>query len=63
MFYITPCTCAGDHFYKENPSLSLEEQMITAVPDVKSRQLQNDDEFVVVACDGIWYYMYMYIHV
>jgi protein phosphatase 1G len=44
----------GDHFYKENSGLSLEEQMITALPDVRSRSLQSDDEFIVLACDGIW---------
>ncbi|CAI8019978.1 Protein phosphatase 1G [Geodia barretti] len=44
----------GDHFYKENSELSLEEQMITALPDVQSRSLQTEDEFVVLACDGIW---------
>ncbi len=45
----------GDHFYKENEALTLEEQMITAMPDVQSRTLTDDDEFFVVACDGIWY--------
>ena len=45
---------AGDHFYKENGALALEQQMITAMPDVQSRSLQPDDEFVVLACDGIW---------
>ena len=51
------CTrvCKGDHFYKENKSLPLEEQMITAMPDIQTRVLTDDDEFFVVACDGIWY--------
>jgi len=44
----------GDHFYKENQSLPLEEQMITAMPDVRTRTITEDDEFFVVACDGIW---------
>ena len=48
-------SCAGDHFYKENQSLPLEEQMITAMPDVRMRAITEDDEFFVVACDGIWY--------
>ena len=48
-------SCAGDHFYKENQSLPLEEQMITAMPDVRTRTITEDDEFFVVACDGIWY--------
>ena len=28
--------------------------MITALPDVRVRPLTEDDEFVVIACDGIW---------
>lgn len=47
--------CKGDHFYKENKSLPLEEQMITAMPDIQTRILTDDDEFFIVACDGIWY--------
>ena len=45
---------AGDHFYKENDSLPLEEQMISALPDVQTRTLTGEDEFIVIACDGIW---------
>ncbi len=46
----------GDHAYKDNTSVSDREQMITALPDVKtlSLELQND-KFMVIACDGIWY--------
>uniref|UniRef100_H2YEF5 protein-serine/threonine phosphatase n=1 Tax=Ciona savignyi TaxID=51511 RepID=H2YEF5_CIOSA len=44
----------GDHCYKANPDLPLEEQMITAVPDVTSVKLEHTDEFLVLACDGIW---------
>lgn len=44
----------GDHFYKKNKDLSLEEQMITAMPDIKKVTLQDGDEFMVLACDGIW---------
>ena len=44
----------GDHFYKENFSLSLEDQMISAMPDIKSVPLTDDNDFIVFACDGIW---------
>ncbi|XP_064411522.1 protein phosphatase 1G [Latimeria chalumnae] len=44
----------GDHFYKRNKSLPPEEQMICAMPDVKVLPLNNDHEFMVIACDGIW---------
>ena len=49
------CSClAGDHAYKRNTDLPLSEQMITALPDVKSLTLTDEDEFMVIACDGIW---------
>lgn len=44
----------GDHSYKRNDQLSLEEQMITALPDIQVIDLQPEDEFIVIACDGIW---------
>ena len=44
----------GDHSYKVNRELPLEEQMITALPDVKEIELTDEDDFIVLACDGIW---------
>lgn len=44
----------GDHSYKKNDQLPLEEQMITALPDINIIDLQPEDEFIVIACDGIW---------
>lgn len=44
----------GDHSYKQTASLSLKEQMITALPDVETLTLTPADEFIVIACDGIW---------
>ncbi|KAJ8264583.1 hypothetical protein GJAV_G00150970 [Gymnothorax javanicus] len=44
----------GDHFYKRNKALPPEEQMISAMPDVKVLTLNEDHDFMVVACDGIW---------
>lgn len=44
----------GDHSYKLQSELSAHEQQITAVPDVKQTQLTEADEFMVIACDGIW---------
>uniref|UniRef100_A0A7S2R9R5 PPM-type phosphatase domain-containing protein n=1 Tax=Rhizochromulina marina TaxID=1034831 RepID=A0A7S2R9R5_9STRA len=43
----------GDLKYKQSP-VSPAEQMITAEPDVKHVDLQPDDEFMILACDGIW---------
>nr|CAB3265081.1 protein phosphatase 1G-like [Phallusia mammillata] len=44
----------GDHCYKTNKNLPLEEQMISALPDIRSVELKPGDEFMVLACDGIW---------
>uniref|UniRef100_A0A7N8WSS3 Protein phosphatase 1G n=1 Tax=Mastacembelus armatus TaxID=205130 RepID=A0A7N8WSS3_9TELE len=44
----------GDHFYKRNKILPPEEQMISAMPDVKVLTLNEDHDFMVIACDGIW---------
>ncbi|XP_017274109.1 protein phosphatase 1G isoform X2 [Kryptolebias marmoratus] len=44
----------GDHFYKRNKSLPPEEQMISAMPDVKVLTLNEEHDFMVIACDGIW---------
>ncbi|KAG5673705.1 putative protein phosphatase 2C 61 [Polypedilum vanderplanki] len=47
----------GDHGYKNNKSLPPEEQMITAMPDLKKITLEPEDDFMILACDGIWNYM------
>ncbi|XP_046964799.1 probable protein phosphatase CG10417 isoform X3 [Vanessa cardui] len=48
----------GDHSYKQNKDLDAKEQMITALPDVKTLTIESTkDQFMVLACDGIWNYM------
>ncbi|KAH8030100.1 hypothetical protein HPB51_006532 [Rhipicephalus microplus] len=45
----------GDHAYKRNKDLELRDQMITALPDIKALEIDPaTDEFMVLACDGIW---------
>ncbi|TCD66613.1 Protein phosphatase 2C 2 [Steccherinum ochraceum] len=44
----------GDFEYKKNPSLPAEAQIITCDPDFIEHQITEEDEFLVVACDGIW---------
>eukprot|EP01065_Artemidia_motanka_P014504 TRINITY_DN18421_c5_g1_i1.p1 TRINITY_DN18421_c5_g1~~TRINITY_DN18421_c5_g1_i1.p1 ORF type:complete len:298 (+),score=72.25 TRINITY_DN18421_c5_g1_i1:136-1029(+) len=44
----------GDFDFKQNKSIAAEDQAISAKPDVVTKQLQKEDEFVVLACDGIW---------
>ncbi|XP_077284941.1 putative protein phosphatase CG10417 isoform X2 [Arctopsyche grandis] len=48
----------GDLGYKQNKSLGVKEQMITAFPDVKTLTINREtDKFIVLACDGIWNFM------
>jgi protein phosphatase 1G len=44
----------GDLNYKRNLGVSVEAQMITALPEVRTVRLEAGDRFVVLACDGIW---------
>ncbi|XP_061504830.1 protein phosphatase 1G [Anopheles gambiae] len=47
----------GDHGYKMNKSLPAEEQMISALPDIEKITVGPEDDFMVLACDGIWNFM------
>ena len=42
----------GDFEFKKNYNVTPDKQVITANPDVKEYQLTDEDEFVVIACDG-----------
>ena len=44
----------GDFDFKSSPNLPPEEQIVTADPDITIQELTEDDEFLVLACDGIW---------
>lgn len=45
----------GDHAYKTSSELPADEQMISASPDVRCVTIEpGTDEFMVLACDGIW---------
>jgi len=44
----------GDLQYKTHRQLPPEKQMVTAVPEIVQHPRHPDDEFVVIACDGIW---------
>jgi len=44
----------GDGDFKDFEDAPPEKQAITCVPDVKERDINTKDEFVVVACDGLW---------
>ncbi|KAL7939859.1 putative serine/threonine phosphatase 2C ptc2 [Trichoderma chlorosporum] len=44
----------GDFEFKKSAELSPENQIVTAYPDVEEHALTEEDEFLVIACDGIW---------
>ncbi|EPS61601.1 hypothetical protein M569_13194, partial [Genlisea aurea] len=44
----------GDMEFKQNKYLPAERQIVTANPDINIVELCDDDEFIVLACDGIW---------
>ena len=45
----------GDHLYKRNESKPAREQVLSALPDIAMVTLEQSDEFLVIACEGIWY--------
>lgn len=44
----------GDLQYKQNSDLSAQEQLIVCHPDVRRFARQPADEFMIIACDGVW---------
>lgn len=42
----------GDFEFKRGADLSPEQQIVTAYPDVTTHEITDDDEFLVIACDG-----------
>lgn len=42
----------GDFEFKKSAELAPEQQIVTAYPDVMVHDLADDDEFLVLACDG-----------
>jgi len=44
----------GDLCYKDDDKIPAEAQIISAEPDVSISDVHTDDEFLLLACDGIW---------
>lgn len=44
----------GDFHYKGNDQLPAEQQIVSPCPDVKTIELNDDVDFLLLACDGIW---------
>jgi protein phosphatase PTC2/3 len=42
----------GDFWFKET-KLPPKKQMVTAFPDVQVHEMSDDDEFLILACDGM----------
>ncbi|XP_017779249.1 PREDICTED: probable protein phosphatase 2C T23F11.1 [Nicrophorus vespilloides] len=44
----------GDFTFKRNEKKKPEDQIVTAFPDVEVHKINENWEFIVLACDGIW---------
>eukprot|EP01136_Pigoraptor_vietnamica_P041030 Opistho-1_new@13527 len=44
----------GDFEFKTNPAMSAQDQIVTVFPEVITKPLTEREEFIVLACDGIW---------
>ncbi|CAE7249263.1 ptc2 [Symbiodinium pilosum] len=44
----------GDLEYKKQPALGHERQMICSTPDIVKMALNKEDDFIALACDGVW---------
>lgn len=44
----------GDFEYKSSANLPYTEQMVTCDPEIMQVARQTNDQFIVLACDGIW---------
>jgi protein phosphatase 2C family protein 2/3 len=45
----------GDFEFKKNYMVTPDKQIITSNPDITVHNITEDDEFVVLACDGRFY--------
>eukprot|EP00747_Dinoflagellata_sp_TGD_P168418 gnl/TRDRNA2_/TRDRNA2_194744_c0_seq1.p1 gnl/TRDRNA2_/TRDRNA2_194744_c0~~gnl/TRDRNA2_/TRDRNA2_194744_c0_seq1.p1 ORF type:complete len:383 (-),score=89.64 gnl/TRDRNA2_/TRDRNA2_194744_c0_seq1:82-1230(-) len=44
----------GDLEYKKRDDLEASAQIITSSPDIITKELTPEDEFIVLCCDGVW---------
>lgn len=44
----------GDFYYKQRSDLPPEQQKVIAVPEIQTLELTEDDEFLVLGCDGVF---------
>jgi protein phosphatase 2C family protein 2/3 len=50
----------GDFQFKGNALLTPEKQIVTADPDVSVHDITEEDEFLVIACDGSYHRLSTY---
>jgi len=43
----------GDFEFKQNFSLDPDNQIVTANPDIITHSIDGEEEFLVLACDGV----------
>ena len=44
----------GDFEFKQNYAIQPEQQIVTSDPEITEHKFSEEDEFIVLACDGIW---------
>ncbi len=44
----------GDFIFKDVPSLPAIAQKVSAEAEIRCEQRSSSDEFLIIACDGIW---------
>lgn len=44
----------GDFSFKSQPQFAQEDQMVSCMPDVTVFERKDDDDFIILACDGLW---------
>eukprot|EP00923_Selenidium_pygospionis_P054180 GHVN01094404.1.p1 GENE.GHVN01094404.1~~GHVN01094404.1.p1 ORF type:complete len:612 (-),score=109.49 GHVN01094404.1:1415-3250(-) len=44
----------GDLLYKDNTERRPSEQIVVSTPDVMTFDMTDEDEFIIIGCDGIW---------
>jgi len=51
---LQPTRSLGDFFFKNRHALTAEEQQVTANAETFTFNIVPEDEFLVLACDGVW---------
>merc|ERR1712113_350903 len=44
----------GDFHYKAREDLPVEEQKVSVIPDIRTSDITDEDEFLLLCCDGVF---------